>query len=107
DVRREISDSQISEIYNFYVLLWPVDTEIYSLLPRPDKKFRALYSGLIDIKSIVRGVLNIAAHFDEFLIQHPFIYSKYAKPEISPVENPSSCRYQAIKDFYFMLVLEP
>lgn len=107
DVRREISDSQISEIYNFYVLLWPVDTEIYSLLPRPDKKFRALYSGLIDIKSIVRGVLNIAAHFDEFLIQHPFIYSKYAKPEISPVENPSSYRYQAIKDFYFMLVLEP
>lgn len=107
DVRREISDSQISEIYNFYVLLWPVDTEIYSLLPRPDKKFRALYSGLIDIKSIVRDVLNIATHFDEFLIQHPFIYSKYAKPEISPVENPSSYRYQAIKDFYFMLVLEP
>lgn len=107
DIRQEISDSQISEIYNFYVLLWPADTEIYSLLPRPDKKFRALYSGLIDIKSIVRDVLNIATHFDEFLIQHPFIYSKHAKPEISPVENPSGYRYQAIKDFYFMLVLEP
>lgn len=107
DIRQGISDSQISEIYNFYLLLWPVDTEIYSLLPRPDKKFRALYSGLIDIKSIVRDVLNIATHFDEFLIQHPFIYSKHAKPEISPVENPGSYRYQALKDFYFMLVLEP
>lgn len=107
DVRKEMSDSQISEIYNFYVLLWPVDTEIYSLLPSPDKKFRALYSGLIDIKSIVRNVLNIASHFDEFLIQHPFIYSKHAKPEISPVENPNNYRYQALKDFYFMLVLEP
>jgi len=107
DIRQEISDSQISEIYSFYVLLWPVDTEIYSLLPRPDEKFRALYSGIIDIKSIVRDVLNITTHFDEFLIQHPFIYSKHAKPEISPVENPSSYRYQAIKDFYFMLVLEP
>lgn len=107
DIRQGISDSQISEIYNFYVLLWPVDTEIYSLLPRPDKKFRALYSGPIDIKSIVRDVLNIATHFDEFLIQHPFIYSKHAKPEISPVDNPGSYRYQAIKDFYFMLVLEP
>ena len=107
DIRQGISDSQISEIYSFYVLLWPADTEIYSLLPRPDKKFRALYSGLIDIKSIVKNVLNRATHFDEFLIQHPFIYSKYVNPDISPVKNPDGYRYQAIKDFYFMLVLEP
>ena len=107
DVRREITDAQISEIYSFYVLLWPVDTDIYSLLPKPDKKFRALYTGLIDVKSIIGNIINIASHFDEFLIQHPFIYSKHANREISPVENPSSYRYQALKDFYFMIVLEP
>ncbi|TOM17803.1 DUF4238 domain-containing protein, partial [Vibrio parahaemolyticus] len=34
DVRRELSDDQVSEIYRFYSVLWPTDTYIYSMLPK-------------------------------------------------------------------------
>ena len=36
DVRRELSNDQIAEIHRLYGFLWPVDTDIFSLLPKPD-----------------------------------------------------------------------
>uniref|UniRef100_UPI003B5CCC77 DUF4238 domain-containing protein n=1 Tax=Shewanella gaetbuli TaxID=220752 RepID=UPI003B5CCC77 len=107
DVRRGLSDEQVSEIYRFYSVLWPVDTDIYSMLPKSNGKFRGLYTGPLDVRRIGIHALNMAPHFDEFLIQHPFINPNNVKPEFSPVESPSSYKYQALKDFYFMLSLEP
>ncbi|MEN6671108.1 DUF4238 domain-containing protein [Psychrobacter sp. B38] len=107
DVRHGLTDNQISEIYKFYAFLWPTTTEIYSMLPRPDGKFRALYTGQIDIRKINVYALKVASHFDEFLIQHPFIHPNNVKPSFSPIENPSSYRYQALKEIYLMMTLEP
>lgn len=107
DVRRELSDEQVLEIYRFYSVLWPTDTDIYSMLPKPDGKFRGLYTGPLDVRRIGIHALTMAPHFEEFLIQHPFINPNNVKPEFSPVETPSSYKYQALKDFYFMLMIEP
>ncbi len=107
DVRRELSDDQVSEIYRFYSVLWPTDTYIYSMLPKPDGTFRGLYTGPLDVRRIGIHALTMAPHFEEFLIQHPFINPNNVKPEFSPVETPSSYKYQALKDFYFMLTIEP
>ncbi len=107
DVRRELADEQVSEIYSFYSVLWPADTDIYSMLPKPDGKFRGLYTGLLDVRRIGKHALSMSAHFDEFLIQHPFINPNNVKPEFSPVVTPSSYKYQALKDFLFMLTIEP
>lgn len=107
DVRHGLTDNQISEIYKFYAFLWPATTEIYSMLPRPDGKFRALYTGQIDVRKINVYALKVASHFDEFLIQHPFIHPNNVKPSFSPIENPSNYRYQALKEIYLMMTLEP
>ena len=60
DVRRGLTDSQISEIYSFYRSLWPVETDIYSMLPKPDNKFRGLYTGQIDVRKITIHALGIS-----------------------------------------------
>lgn len=36
DIRREMTEEQIVEIYKFYSVLWPRETNIYSLLPKSD-----------------------------------------------------------------------
>ncbi|MFK5893918.1 MAG: DUF4238 domain-containing protein [Pseudomonadota bacterium] len=107
DVRRDLSDEQIAKIYSFYAALWPSNTDIYSMLPKPDDKFRGLYTGTLDARTIGNCAFGMAPLFDEFLIQHPFVNPNNVKPEFSPVESPRKYKYQALKDFYLMLSLEP
>lgn len=107
DVRREITDEQIARIYRFYSSLWPRETDIYSLLPKSDGKFRALYTGVLDVRVIGLHALPFASLFDEFLIECPIVNPNNVKPEFSPIDSPSKYKYQALKDFLLMLELEP
>lgn len=107
DVRRELSDNQISKIYGFYSYLWPRETDIYSLLPKPDGKFRGLYTGPLDVRVISSHALPMASVFDELLIETPVINPNNIRPEFSPTQSPEKYKYQALKDFLFMLEMEP
>ncbi len=107
DVRREITGEQIAKIYGFYSVLWPRETDIYSLLPKSDGRFRALYTGTLDVRVIGLHALPMASLFDEFLIESPIVNPNNVKPEFSPTEAPASYKYQALKDFLLMLELEP
>lgn len=107
DVRREITEEQIAKIYGFYSVLWPRDTDIYSLLPKSDGRFRALYTGVLDVRVIGLHALPMASLFDEFLIESPIVNPNNVKPEFSPTETPAKYKYQALKDFLLMLELEP
>ena len=107
DVRREITEEQIAKIYGFYSALWPRDTDIYSLLPKSDGRFRALYTGVLDVRVIGLHALPMASLFDEFLIENPIVNPNNVKPEFSPTEAPVTYKYQALKDFLLMLELEP
>tara|TARA_R110001592_G_scaffold363363_1_gene685200 strand:+ start:4064 stop:5020 length:957 start_codon:yes stop_codon:yes gene_type:complete len=45
--------------------------------------------------------------FDELLIDTPIINPNNVKPEFSPIHSPGKYKYQALKDFLFMLQMEP
>ncbi len=107
DVRREITDEQIARIYGFYSAIWPRDTDIYSLLPKSDGRFRALYTGVLDVRVIGLHALPMASLFDEFLIESPIVNPNNIRPEFSPTEAPAKYKYQALKDILMMLELEP
>jgi hypothetical protein len=107
DVRRELNEDQIKEIYGLYGSLWPIETDIYELLPRPDKKLRGLYTGVVDSRTIGGVALSMTSCFDELLIEHPFVNPNNVKPEFSPLESPNTFKYQALKDIFLLLGLEP
>ena len=107
DVRREITDEQIARIYGFYSTIWPRETDIYSLLPKSDGRFRALYTGVLDVRVIGLHALPMASLFDEFLIESPIVNPNNIKSEFSPTKSPAKYKYQALKDILLMLKLEP
>jgi hypothetical protein len=46
-VRRELTDEKIKLIYQLFGDLWPEDTDVLRLLPKPDGRPRAVYTGVI------------------------------------------------------------
>lgn len=107
DVRRELSSKQISEIYALYGSLWPLDTHIFDLLPKPDNTLRALYTGIIDPRVVPLFALGAVPYFDEILIQHPFINPRAVKSKINPIDHPNQHKYQTLKNLILFLSLHP
>jgi len=106
DVRRELSNDQIVDIYNLYWSLWQIETDIFKLLPKPDNRLRVLYTGMLDPRTIVFPLATIPC-FDEIIIQHPFVHPKAVNKEFSPIENPHQHKYQTLKNILFFLSIEP
>ena len=108
DVRREISDNQVKDIHNAFGCLWPPETNVVDLLPRPDKKvFRALYSGLIDPRIIPRNVTSFSLYFDEIIVINPFMNPAHVKPEYNPIHSPSQYKQETLKNVFLLMWLIP
>lgn len=108
DVRAELNDEHVTQIYRCLQALWPVDTNFRELWPRPDPRiFRAVYMGCIDPRTVVTSVLCWSSYFDEVVLLNPFMNPACVRPEFSPVENPSQHRVQTLKNVMLLLELEP
>jgi len=108
DVRRNLSDDQVKHIHSVFASLWPEDTDLASLLPRPNPKIlRSVYMGFSDPRTINSTVLGWLPFVDEIVLVNPFFIGTRMKPEFSPIESPASHKMQTLKNVMLLLVLEP
>jgi len=106
-IRRELTDEKISRIYALYHGLWPLETDLLRLLPKPDGVARAVYTGVIHPEAMTEFVLGAPLYFGELLITHPFTHPMALKKEINPVRNPKSFRREFLKSVVFFLDMMP
>jgi hypothetical protein len=107
DVRKELSDDQVSSIYELYDELWPVDTDIISLLPKADKNLRILFSGIVDADTIENLITNLTLYFNEVIVQNPISHPAKLAKEYNPIYNPSKYRQHTLKYIFFILKAFP
>ncbi|MES5483345.1 DUF4238 domain-containing protein [Bradyrhizobium sp. INPA03-11B] len=106
-IRRELTDEKIREIYNLYEGLWPLETDLLALLPKPDGEARAIYTGSIHPSSITNFALAAPLYFGELIVAHPFVHPGIMKKEMSPTGNPKSYRQEFLKTILFFLNVMP
>lgn len=108
DVRRNLSDEQVKRIHRAFAGLWPEDTDLASLLPRPNPKvLRSVYMGFSDPRTVEATVLGWLPFVDEIVLVNPFFVGTRMKPEFSPIESPTGHKMQTLKNVRLLLVLEP
>ena len=108
DVRRELSDEHVVAIHRAIADLWPPDTDLEALLPRPQRgRLRALYFGVPEFRMLEPTVTGWLAYFDEVVIVHPFTNPASVRPEYSPIVSPAQHREQTLRNVLLFLELEP
>ena len=107
EVRKSITDEKISKIYSVYEALWPLETDLLALLPKPDGTARAVYTGMLDATKITETGLGASLLFGELLIQHPFVNPRVMKGEYNPVKNPKAYRQEVLKSVLFFMQVMP
>jgi hypothetical protein len=106
-IRRELTDEKIAEIYHLYEGLWPLETDLLALLPKPDGEARAVYSGSIHPSSITDFALAAPLYFGQLIVAHPFVHPGVLKKEMSPTGNPKSYRQEFLKTIMFFMNVMP
>lgn len=105
--RRELTDEKIAEIHKVFRVLWPTDTDLAALLPKPDGRLRVLFTGLIDPRMVAEYALGASSYFGEILIQNPFLHPAAFQRKFSPVENPAQYRQEVLKNVALLLDMVP
>lgn len=108
DVRKTLSDDQVKHIHSAFAALWPEDTDLASLLPRPHpRKMRTVFAGIVDPRTVDAAVLGWLPYFDEVVLVNPFFLGTQMKPEFSPIDTPGAHKMQTLKNVMLLLKLEP
>ena len=108
DVRRNLSDEQVKRIHEVLEALWPKDTNLAQLLPRPDIRVsRATFAGIIDPRTIGATVVGWLMYFDEIVFLNPFTNPSYIKPEFSPIDSPAQHKAQTLRNVMLLLNVMP
>ena len=108
DVRRNLSNEQVANIHDFYGGLWPRDTNIESLLPRPDPNIsRGVFLGTADPRTVGANGIGMLNYFDEIILPNPFINPRFIKPNYDPTHSPSQHKEQTLKNLLFLFSIEP
>lgn len=107
DVRRNLSDEHVERIHGVFASLWPEDTDLASLLPRPNPKVvRSVYMGFSDPRTIEATVLGWLPYVDEIVLVNPFFLGTRMKPEFSPITSPTGHKLQTLKNVMLLLKLQ-
>lgn len=107
EVRRGITDEQIREVHVLYRALWPIETDILKLLPKPDGRPRAVYTGSLHPVAIMDFALGSALYFGELIIENPFVHAAHMRPDFNPIDNPRAYHQEFIKTVFLFLTLMP
>jgi hypothetical protein len=106
-VRREITDEKIKDVYGLYDALWPRETNLLAMMPKPDGSARAIYTGFLHPSVISNCALGLSLYFDELLIEHPFIHPRTVNKEFSPLEHPKTYRQEFLKSVVLFMAIMP
>ncbi|WP_299346513.1 DUF4238 domain-containing protein [uncultured Maritalea sp.] len=107
DLRREMTDEKIVKLYRIYEGLWPRETDLLSLLPKPDGTFRSVYTGSLHPKLISEFALGASVYFGEIIMQHPFINPMSLAKDKRPTEDPHAYRGEVLKSLLAFLSIFP
>lgn len=108
DVRKEITNDQVKQIHETLGALWPKDTNLPELLPRPrNDTFRAVYMGMLEARTARAVVDSMLFFFDDIVIANPFVNPAIIRPKFSPIQSPDSYKVKTIENALLMLSLWP
>ena len=106
-VKRKITPAQVNEFYEFVAALWPLSTDLTSILPQPDSSLRALYLGEYAPEIIVKNVCRFGLYADHILLINPFENPNNIAEEYNPIVHPEKWIDDTLKSLLQLIAMAP
>ena len=106
-VKASLCDAQISEFYTFVADLWPVRTDLNSLMPAPDSTLRALYLGENEPEAMLENVFRFCLYSDQIVLLNPFDNPNVIADQFNPIYHPGEWKLQTLRLIFHLASLAP
>lgn len=106
-VKRKITPAQVNEFYQFIAGLWPLSTDLTSMLPQPDSTLRALYLGEYAPETIVKNVCRFGLYADQILLINPFGNPNNIAEKYNPIVHPDEWIEDTLKSLFQLIAMAP
>ena len=107
DIKRDLSDEQVREIFQVVGYLWPPGTDLPRILPAPDSRLRGLFLGLHRPEDILENVLRYSLYTDEIVVVSPFPNPHCIVDKLNPLLHPQKYKPLLLKLALMLLQLAP
>lgn len=107
DIKRDITKEQVREIFSLVQFIWPPNTNLPHILPKPDGKLRGLFLGMQRPETILRNIVRYSLYTDEILVISPFLNPWCMAEEYNPILQPDMYKAESLKLIHFLGALEP
>lgn len=107
EMKCRLTADKVRELYKIIAWLWPPQTNITPLLPKPDKTLRGLYMGDTRPKDILQNIVRYSLYTEEIIVVSPFLAPLTMREEFSPIINPQQYRQDTLELIYFAFALAP
>jgi hypothetical protein len=106
-VRRELTEEQIRDVYFLHEALWPLETDLLALLPKPDGRPRAVFTGSLHPESIAEFAMGASSYFGELIVENPFVHAGNIAEKFRPTGRPRTYHLEFLKSVTFFLSVMP
>jgi len=107
EMRDTLSEDKVRELYRIIAWLWPPQTDLTPLLPKPDKTLRGLYTGDTRPQDILQNVVRYSLYTEEIIVVSPFLAPLTINEKFSPLAHPKQYRQDTLELIYFAYSLAP
>lgn len=107
DVKSSISRDHVRELYKLIADLWPPNTDIAAIYPKPENKLRSFYVGHMRPESVTKSILRQSLYCDEILVTNPFLNPWTVVDKYNPLVHPEDYVADTLKWLLFFIQLAP
>jgi hypothetical protein len=107
DYRAAFTPEAVKAIHEAILAIWPLDTDIASVLQGVSGDVSGLYVGDYGIKHLYGALVRHSTYANKILVVDPFMYPPLLEDEYNPILNPEQYRSQTLKNVNFYTALLP
>src|SRR5216683_3991798 len=88
EMRASLTEDKVREFYQVVATLWPPQTDLTPLLPKPDKTLRGLYTGDTRPQDILQNIVRYSLYTEEIIVVSPILNPNNIREENNPIAHP-------------------
>ena len=107
ELRAAFTPEAVRKIHEALIDIWPLNTDIHSVLKGARSDVSGLYVGDYRREYIFKGLIRHSIYANKMIVVDPFVYPYSVRDEYNPILNPEQYRKETLKNVNFWFSLVP
>ena len=107
EYRTAFTPKAIKKIHEALIDVWPINTDIQSVLQRARSDVSGLYVGDYRREYIFKGLIRHSIYANKMIVVDPFVYPYSVREKYNPILTPEQYRKETLKNVNFWFLLAP